>query len=150
MQAVHQLMSVGDARPLNLFLRCEQLEATMQNSLTPLHCAAQNYCGLLAIICVMQSATVNVNARDCKQATPLHHAVLHCQPKNVEVLLKYGADPAAQDWQGNTPIHIAVLRSCQEPETWPDQKRIIKELLCKGGSLKMKTYQGLTPLELSY
>ncbi|MGH7567146.1 MAG: ankyrin repeat domain-containing protein, partial [Gemmatimonadota bacterium] len=45
-----------------------------------------------------------VNARNDSGRTPLFHAVTHHQPEVAEALLQHGADPNAEDRQGETPI----------------------------------------------
>jgi ankyrin repeat protein len=43
----------------------------------------------------------------------------------VELLLKHGADPALDIYAGNTPLHMALRVTCQEPQ-------VIKALLDHG------------------
>ena len=46
---------------------------------------------------------------DLMKRQPLHYASGFCRSQTVFYLLKYGADPSAQDKEGNTPLHIALL-----------------------------------------
>lgn len=41
---------------------------------------------------------VDLNVKDSKSVTPLHYAVLFREYKNVEVLIKLGANLNAQDF----------------------------------------------------
>lgn len=91
---------------------------------------------------------MSVNQIDNKRATPLHFAVLHRECKNVELLIKLDADIDAQDFQGHTPLQIAIIRLSQEPDSFEDYKRIIKELLFNGASRKLKNSNGLTAFQL--
>lgn len=69
---------------------------------------------------------MNVNVNNSKQASPLHFAVIYKEPKNVELLLKLKANPNAQDFQGHTPIHLALIKFFQDPDFYEDYKQIIK------------------------
>jgi ankyrin repeat protein len=82
------------------------------------------------------------------QATPLHFAVMCCTPCNVELLLANGADPRAQDFQGNSPLHNAVVRLSQDPDSFVELKTIIKELLFRGADRQCKNNEGNTALDM--
>ena len=47
-------------------------------------------------------------ARDEYSITPLHRAVLHRDPKNIETLLAVGGDVTARTAGGNTLFHLAA------------------------------------------
>jgi len=49
-----------------------------------------------------------INSSDLKGATALHFAVISIHLKNVQALIKLGADPNVQDVEGNTPLHLAI------------------------------------------
>ena len=46
--------------------------------------------------------------------------------------------PNLKDDDGNTPLHIAVIRYAQEKQQFAEYKRIIKELLFNGASRDAK------------
>lgn len=82
----------------------------------------------------MKHHNFNVNIRDKIEASPLHFSILKKEFKNVELLIKFGADVNAQDYLGQAPLHIAVMRIGQDPESFDEYKKIIKELLFNGAS----------------
>jgi ankyrin repeat protein len=51
---------------------------------------------------------MSVNIRDHLNNSPLHTAVLKNRAAIVKGLLRYGADVDATDFQGKTPLHLAV------------------------------------------
>ena len=81
-------------------------------------------------------------------ATPLHFAVMNREIHNVELLLSFGAEVNAQDFQGNAPLHMAMLRLAQEPDNYEEYKRILKELLFSGADRNLKNHQGQTAADL--
>jgi ankyrin repeat protein len=64
----------------------------MCNDLSVMHCAAQTYTGSLSILILAKLHSFDVNMRDNKEATPLHFATMYKETKNVELLIKFGAD----------------------------------------------------------
>ncbi len=48
--------------------------------------------------------------------TPLHYAAMQEQPEKVELLLRYGADPGAENLDGETPI-AAYRRKVSRPSS---------------------------------
>ncbi|MDR3646810.1 MAG: ankyrin repeat domain-containing protein [Candidatus Babeliales bacterium] len=58
----------------------------------------------------------------------------------VELLLKHGADPAAQDNLGNTPLHVALEH---------ENKEVVAKLSYPGEHLLVKNNEFLTPMLLS-
>jgi ankyrin repeat protein len=68
------------------------IHTKMHNNLSTMHCAAQTYGGFLSILMLHDRYQVEVNQLDAKMATPLHFAVLQCECKNVELLIKLGAN----------------------------------------------------------
>ena len=86
------------------------LDEKTSNELSVMHIAAQSYTGFLSILILGKIYKFDVNIQDQFKASPLHFAVINREPKNVEMLLKFGATPNVKDYQGQTPLHIAVIR----------------------------------------
>jgi ankyrin repeat protein len=57
-----------------------------------MHCAAQSYSGYLSMLVMVQKYKMSPNITDNFNATPLHFAIIHKEFKNVELLIKLGAD----------------------------------------------------------
>lgn len=95
----------------------------------------------------MHKFKFDVNIRSELLATPLHFAAIFKELKNVELLISLGADLDAQDREGRTALHIAVIRLCagiegdedEQQEYFLEYKTIIKELLFHGASRSLKT-----------
>lgn len=93
-------MSIGNLRMIEIVVKEMGADITtkMCNDLSVIHCAAQTYTGSLSILVLCKLYGFDVNMRDNKQATPLHFATMYKEIKNVELLIKFGADLNAQDF----------------------------------------------------
>jgi len=80
---------------------------------------------------------VDVNERDGRLLTPLHHACYKNSPLMMSFLVEQGADVNARSSKGETPLHLASVRTCGAP---------LEMLIRKGARVNEKTAMGLTPL----
>ena len=80
---------------------------------------------------------------DNEKSTPLHWACVSGSDTAIYYLLAWGADIGAQDNDGNTPLHLAVMKANEFPNT-----RAIKELLIKGADRDATEIYGRTPIEM--
>lgn len=78
--------------------------------MTAIHCAAQRYEGVLSIFIFSRQHAIDVKAVDVNGATALHVACVSGLIQNVQTLLKLGANPNAQDQDGNTCLHLCILQ----------------------------------------
>ena len=67
-------------------------------------------CGpnMSAVVALVQSGLVDVNARSIRGSTPAHYAASHMQHRALEVLCATGADLRARDTDGYAPIDNAI------------------------------------------
>ena len=75
---------------------------------TVMHCAAQRYEGVLSIFIFARCHDIDVRHEDNKGATALHFATFSMHIKNVQALIKLGADVNAKDIDGNTCLHLCI------------------------------------------
>ena len=72
-------------------------------------------------------------------ASPLHFAAISLLIKNVQALVKFGADPNCQDVEGNTPLHLCLETLFETDEYQFDKvKNIVKELIFSGADRDLK------------
>lgn len=100
--------------------------------------------GLLAIL--LPRFQGGVNARfGAARSTLLHLAAsLPQHAACVAHLLTVGADPAAVDADGNTPLHFAVRCGCESAEACADRTAAVRQMLASGRTLvdKQNDYGG--------
>ena len=90
---------------------------------------------------LIEQASMNTNARDKSERTPLYYAVVEGHPDCVKMLLRNQADPElAVDGTGQKAVHLAVE---------DDKRQILKILLDFGARPDEATTEGVTPLLIS-
>ena len=88
-----------------------------------------------------------------KGSTPLALAALDQNSEKVALFLEYGANPLAQDDQGNTALHNAVYLINPSDSEYADpgraqQKDIVNTLIQSNPKIKtIKNKAGFTPLD---
>ena len=83
------------------------------------------------------AAGADVNAKDQRRWTPLHHAAYEGHKQVAELLIAAGADVNAGDM---TPLHWAANRGHEE---------VAELLIAKGADVNFKDSKGRTPLGLA-
>lgn len=76
---------------------------------------------------------------DSDKRSMLHHIALNPNENSVaivEMLVERGLDVNAQDCDGNTPLHLALL---------PFQKHVAKHLMDSGADTEIKNWKGISP-----
>ena len=82
--------------------------------------------------------------------TPLHESVYVGQPELMEFLISRGANINATNNGGQTPLHVAVMRSVnQQGQTQKAQLTCLEILLKHGAKTDIKGNQGKTALDLA-
>ena len=70
--------------------------------------------------------------------------------KNVQALIKLGADPNAQDIEGNTCIHLALNTLFEDESAFEKVKNIVKELIFSGAMRKLANKFGQRPMDILF
>ncbi len=66
--------------------------ATLQDGQTVFHCGAQFYEGFLPLLFLIKEFNMDLNVGDSSNGTALHFAITEGEFKNVELLIRHGAD----------------------------------------------------------
>ncbi len=87
---------------------------------------------------LLENSFKNINEKDEKGETVLHHAVEISDRKTVRLLIQKGAEVNARDKNGYTPLHCAVFAKSLEN---------VKVLIRSGAEVNATQYvTGCTPL----
>lgn len=120
--------------------RCRPLAETHEGH-TALYLACKNNCSLRTVTALLNSADDIANYGSTEGVTPLHIASSQGSVQLIELLLDYGAIIDVQDFDGDTPLHDAVLAT---------QNEALVTLLYAGADPEIKNDPGcFTPFHLA-
>lgn len=120
--------------------RCRPMAETHEGH-TPLYLACKNQCSLKTITTLLNSADDIANYGSTEGVTPLHLASSQGNLELIKLLLDYGAMIDVQDFDGDTPLHDAVLSA---------QHESLVTLLYAGADPEIKNEPGcFTPFHLA-
>ena len=113
---------------------------------TPLHYAAafRGEALLLPVITALLRAGADPRSPDADMVSPLHSVLPNAEVTApvVEALLEAGTDPIARTRWGNTPLHIAAIRT--------DDIAIIEALLAAGADPRAENEDGNRPVDVAW
>ncbi|XP_014789065.1 serine/threonine-protein phosphatase 6 regulatory ankyrin repeat subunit B [Octopus bimaculoides] len=113
---LHYAVKVRQIQALEVLIsRGSNVNRKNMYGLTPLNFAAymrdEWSDGVATLLQTKGKNIIEVNQRNNEGFTPLHHACTHGHKDTVHLLLNHiGIDVNASDRDGNTPLHLAVLR----------------------------------------
>ncbi|HJV86267.1 MAG TPA: ankyrin repeat domain-containing protein [Noviherbaspirillum sp.] len=92
---------------------------------------------------VLVAAGADINAKDSKGRTALHHAAKDGKNDIVTELLHYSASVYAQDDHGRTPLHLAAMKLNY------DSEKVVDTLLAAGAPTTARDQDGMMPRDLA-
>jgi ankyrin repeat protein len=104
-----------------------------------LHYAAESLTPKV-IRALLNKHEIDINCRDIKGCTPLHHAALEGKFKNVKCLVKNGADVKAVTNEGDSALYLATAVG-----NW----KIVEYLAQNGADVNQMGHAGNSPLHLA-
>lgn len=111
------------------------------DSMTPLHALAISKIFHASLIDSLLERGASVNAKDSSWRTPLHY--LSCRPGKtyaVLAILNKSGNANLQDFEGNTPLHLACRSNLRE---------VVGLLLERGARVEVRNRDGMTALHLA-
>ena len=93
--AIHFAAATGKDEVIQILVRdfdADVADLTSETQQSVMHCAAQRFAGIYTIFLFASWGEVPTNPVDDNDATPLHFAALSGLLKNVQALIKFGAD----------------------------------------------------------
>ena len=145
--AVHLACYLGNLRILEILHEKFNADWNQRTShgLSPLHCAAQRKEGIVSIYYLKHhQPDFDPNIVDKFKATPLHYAIMSLEEFNIQIFLSLGSEINLQDDQGNSSLHLALLRYIDDQDNYQTYKAIIKQLLMLGASRTLTNNKELT------
>ena len=111
---------------------------------TPLYFAIKNGPSCVSLL-LEAGSDLNIMTAS---GSPLHHAVRYGNVEAVSQLIEYGAKINAQDFDGLTPIHVAVESYSNANKN--ECLKIVAKLLEEPIDLNLRDLDGNTVLELAF
>ncbi|XP_019848978.1 PREDICTED: E3 ubiquitin-protein ligase MIB2-like [Amphimedon queenslandica] len=108
---LHEAARIGFLPGVDLFIKRnpECVNLKKDDGLTPLHLAClNNHLDVATTIAECEACDIDSVAND--ESTPLHYAVHQGHVRVVERLIGFGAKLNVQDHDGDTPLHMAMVR----------------------------------------
>jgi E3 ubiquitin-protein ligase mind-bomb len=161
---IHEAARIGFLSAVDHFIRRypSKMDIRKDDGFTPLHLAALNS-HLDVVTSFAEQDACDINACTNENQTALHLAVHQGHFGIAERLVGYGAKLNIQDTNGDTPLHIALVRGNAEVLTadTPQMKKVQERigydtqgatvacfLVQEGADLHLQNMKGHTPLQL--
>lgn len=106
-----------------------------------LHLLAEQGSYTLIRFVACQGANFNLPYQSQRNRSPLHSAAVSGQAENIRAFIECGAEIDAQDLDGRTPLHLAIL--------YREDRHIVDLLLKLGANPNVETFTEETPLHLA-
>jgi len=113
---------------------------------TPLHYVCLRKSNYRGVANILLENGAQINRQTVAGKSALHFACENTLPELVEVLCLFGADSNLADCEGNTPVHLTLLR---EGGRDTQKRQILEHLVTYAASCSYANSEGSTPLHLA-